>query len=93
MRPDFRHVENVPPLLLGVGWIHDLHVDVPLGIISPLNSLKHVPDHVIGILACDSSRLLCGEVFDSLLGLDVNLDVLERAILGQISDEREAFTL
>lgn len=88
MRPDLGHVENVPPVLLGFGWIHDLNVNIPLGIISPLDRLEHVPDHVIWIFTGNSSCLLCSEVLHSLLSFDVNFDVFERAILGHISDER-----
>lgn len=86
MRPDFGHVENVPPVLLGFSWVHDLNVDIPLGIISSVNGLKHVADHVIWIFTSNFSCLLRGEVLDSLLSLDVDFDVLEGAILGKISD-------
>lgn len=82
MWPDFGHVKDIPPIRLSLGRIHDLNKDVPLGIVSSLNSLEHVSDHVVWVFTRNSSSLLSGEVLYSLLSLDVNFDVLERAILG-----------
>jgi hypothetical protein len=84
MWPDFGHVKDIPPIRLSLGRVHDLNKDIPLGIVSSLDSLEHVPDHVIWVFTRNSSSLLCGEVLDALLGLDVNFDVLERAILEEV---------
>lgn len=77
VRPDFGHVEDVPPVLFRLGRIHDLNVDIPLGIVSSINSLEHISDHVVWVFACNSSGLLGSEILDSLLSLDVKFDVLE----------------
>lgn len=77
MRPDFGHVENVPPVLLSVGWVHDLNVDLPLGVVPAVNGLEHVSDHVVWVFACNAGSLLGSEVLDSLLSFDMDFDVLE----------------
>jgi hypothetical protein len=77
MRPNFSHVENVPPVLLSVGWVHDLNEDLPLGVVPSVNGLEHVSDHVVRVFACNAGSLLGSEILDSLLRLDVNFDVLE----------------
>lgn len=81
MRPDFGHVEDVPSKVDCLRWVHDLDVNVPLRVVSSFNSLKHILNHVVWILACNFSGLLSGEIFDPLLRFNVNLDVFKGAVL------------
>ena len=77
MRPDFGHVEDVPSISLCLSWIHDLNIDIPHRIIFSLNGLERIPYQVIRIFTCDLGCFLLSENFDSLLSLDVDLDVFE----------------
>ena len=81
MRPHLGHVENVPTVLFRFARVHDLDVDVPLRKISSSNSIEHVLDQMVGVLAGDSLSCLAVKVFHANGCLDVDLDILERAIL------------
>lgn len=81
MRPHFCHVKDVPPVRLRLLGIHDLHEDVPLGEVALLNGLEEVLRQIIRVLAGRLGGDVGGEVLDAGLGLDVELDVLECAVL------------
>lgn len=81
MRPHLGHVENVPLVRLRLLGVHDLHEDVPLGEVALLNGLEEVLGQEVGVFAGNLCGGLGGEVFDAVLGLEVELDVLEAAVL------------
>lgn len=81
MRPHFGHVENVPLVGLSLLGIHDLHEHVPLGEVALLDSLEEVLGEEVGVFARNLSSGSSGKVFDAILCLEVELDVLEAAVL------------
>lgn len=81
MRPNLGHVENVPLVRLRLLGIHNLDKDIPLGVVALLNSLKEVLGVEVRVFARNLGGGLGVEVLDALLGLEVELDVLEAAVL------------
>lgn len=81
MRPNLGHVENVPLVRLRLLGIHNLDKDIPLGVVALLNSLKEVLGVEVRVFARNPGGSLGVEVLDALLGLEVELDVLEAAVL------------
>lgn len=81
MRPDFGHIKDIPFVFLGLFGAHQLNVDIPHRIVTPLDSLKHVLDHVIRVLSGDLRSLLAAEILYPLLRFDVDFGVFERTIL------------
>lgn len=81
MRPNLGHVKDVPLVRLRILGLHHLDKDIPLGVVALLDSLKEVLRQEVGIL----SGNLCGglgvEVLCAALGLEVELDILEAAVL------------
>lgn len=97
MRPDLGHVEDVPLVGLRILGVHDLDIHIPHGIVTLLNMIVKILDQVIWVLSGDF-RGRCGiEVANALLGLDMNLDVLEGAVLhltvNFLSDKKSSETL
>ena len=81
VRPNLGHVKDVPLVLLGLFGAHQLDIDVPDGIVTPLDSLEHVADHKVGVLSGDLGSFFGREVLNSLLRFDVDFGIFERAIL------------
>lgn len=81
MRPDFRHIEDIPPIVFCLLRGHDLHVNVPEGAIALLNSLKEILDQEVRVLSSDLGRLVHGKILDALSSLDMYLHVFEGAVL------------
>ncbi len=81
MWPNLGHVEDVPLVALGLLGRHNLNVDVPDGIVTLLNRLEKIVYQKVWIFASDFGSSLSIKVLDPKLGLDVNLDVVERSIL------------
>lgn len=75
MRPDLRHIKDVPAVLLGLLWLHDLEVHGPGRIVARLYRIVHVGSMIVGILSGDFFSLLLGKVFDALLGLKMDFDI------------------
>jgi hypothetical protein len=80
MRPHFGHIENVPPVFLGILWIHYLKICRPAWEVFPFNCFKQILDIVIGIGSSNVGGFFIGEAFDTLIGFHVELDILEGAI-------------
>jgi len=80
MRPYFGHVEDVPPVFLGIFWIHHLKICCPTRKILAFNCLEEILDIVIRIGPSNLGGFFIGEAFDTLIGLQVKLDILERSI-------------
>jgi hypothetical protein len=81
VRPDLGHVENVPFVALGILEVHDLDIDVPYRIVTFLDRVEQILQQMIWVLASNFGCFLSGKVLDALLGLDMDLDVFEGAIL------------
>lgn len=81
VRPDFGHIKDIPLVIFSILGIHDLNIDIPNRIIPAFDCIKQVLQEKIRILSGHLLSFLAGEVLDTLLGFDMNLDVLERAIL------------
>lgn len=81
MRPHLGHVKDVPAVRLGVGRVHDLHKDVPLGVVAAVDGGVEVVDEVVWVLAGQPGGRLAVEVGDAQLALDVDLYVFEGAVL------------
>lgn len=81
MRPHFSHVEDIPLVGFGILGIHDLHADVPGGILISFNGLVHVLDEIVGVAAVDLLGLFTGKVLNPLLALQVEFDIFEGSIL------------
>lgn len=75
--PDFGHIKDIPAIVLGLGGIHYLDKNIPRGVVFSLDSLEHISNHVIGILAGNFGCLCLSEILDSLLGLHLDLDIFE----------------
>lgn len=82
-RQRLSRVEDVDRILLGHLWADDLAVDVPGGEVASLDVLVHRPRHVVGVGARALAGLGRSEVLVALVGLDVDLKVLERSVLEQ----------
>jgi hypothetical protein len=80
MRPDLRHVEDVPAVLLCLLWLHHLEEHGPGRIVATLNRVVHVSSMVIGILSCDLFCFRLLESLDTLIGLEMNLDINETSL-------------
>lgn len=81
MRPNFGHIEDIPPIVLSLGRVHDLDIDIPDRVVAFLNGLVEILDQVVGILAADLGRFFSGHVFHAKGGLDMDFDVFKRSIL------------
>lgn len=81
MRPHLGHVKDVPLVCLRILGIHNLDKDIPLGVVALLNSLKEVLGEEIGVFAGHLGGGLGVEVLGAPLGLEVELDILEAAVL------------
>ena len=90
MWPDLRHVEDIPTVVLSLRRTHHVNKNVPLRKFLSFDGLIHIPNHIVGILSCDPSCLFMCKVLHPLARLDVNLGVVEGAVLG-IIDQYEPF--
>lgn len=81
MRPNLGHVEDIPLVLLGLFGTHQLDIDVPDRIFTPVNSFKHVTYHKIRILPGDLGGFLGGKILNALLRFDVDFGIFEGAVL------------
>ena len=73
VRPGFGQVEGVVPVGFGLGEGHDLHLDVPDGIVAAFNGIKQVFALVVGVFTGHFLGLFVGEAVPALAGLKVIL--------------------
>lgn len=85
VRPDLGHVEDVPAVLLCLGRAHDLEIDLPRWVVTLGNGVVEVSRVSVRVLTSGLGCFILREVLDPLVGLDVNLDVVERAILSMLA--------
>lgn len=81
MRPDFRHVEDVPPVFDSIFRRHNLNGHSPAWIFLSLDGFEKVLQYVIWIFPRHLCSFCCSEVLDSLICFDMDLHVVEGAIL------------
>lgn len=81
VRPNLGHVEDVPLVRLRILGLHHLHKDIPLGVVALLDSLEQVLGQEVGVFAGHLCGGLGVEVLGAALGLEVELDILEAAVL------------
>jgi hypothetical protein len=81
-RPDFGDIKRVETELVGVCLLglHDLHVRRPLEVLTGFDGVPEISLRVVGILATCLDGLFVGELFLSVLGQEMVLDVHEVAI-------------
>ena len=73
--PDFGQIKDVPAEFLGLFRCQDLHVTSPRGEVARLDLLKEILSGVIGILSGHLAGGIIVEDFDSLVDLEVELDI------------------
>jgi len=81
VRPDFGHIKNIPLVVFSILGIHDLNIDTPNRIVPAFDCVEQILQEKVWILSGHLLSFLAGEVLDTLLGFDMNLNVFERAIL------------
>ena len=80
LRPDLGQVEDAPAEFLGLFGAEDLHVAGPRGVLSPLDGSKQVLCVPVWVACGKLAGLLISEGLAALIGLAVDLNVVERAI-------------
>jgi len=78
--PDLGQVEDIPAELLGLLGGEDLDVDGPGGVFALLDGLEQVLGVPVGVVGCELAGLLVVEGLGSLVGLEVDLDVVEGSV-------------
>ena len=80
MRPDLGQVKYVPAELLGLFGRQDLNVTGPAGEIARLDLFEEILSCIIGIIAGEVACGIVVEGLDALIDLEMELDVVERAV-------------
>ena len=71
LRPYFREVERIERARFGLLFGHELHIHRPFGKISFFDAFEEVAVMAFPVFSDDSFGFLVGEVFDALLGTEV----------------------
>lgn len=85
MGPDLGHVEDVPAIGFGVHGVHNLEVHCLRGTIPLGDGIVKIGSVIVWLFTSKFDRFFLGEVFDALVGLDVDLDIVDSAVLQRIS--------
>lgn len=80
MWPDLGEVKDIPPEFLGVGWGEDLNIACPRWVLASLDGVEEILGMPVWVFSRHSDRLIISEVFDTLVGLEMNLDIVEAAV-------------
>ena len=75
MGPDLGHIEDVPLVVGGISFGHDLNLHGPGGGVALGDVVEEVSGGVVTVLAFDSVGLGTSEVLDAGVSLEVPLDV------------------
>lgn len=75
--PDLGQIKDVEAELLGFLWRHNLDVDGPGWVVALLDGLEEILGAVIWVLGSQLAGLLVVEGLDTLIGAEVDLDVVE----------------
>lgn len=81
IRPSVRAVKDVNGRRVDLLRLHHLHAHRPSRIIAPVDGIEEVLDVVIGLFAGETDGRLGVHGFDSVVGLEVPLDVDIASIL------------
>lgn len=81
MRPDLCHVENVPSILFRLVGLHGLDVEGSGGKVAFLNRPKEVIAVIIWVVSRKFVRVRLLEVFNTLVRLEMELDVGEASVV------------
>lgn len=85
VRPDLGKIKDIPPELLSIGRIENLYITNPGWVIIVLYRVEQILSMPVRILGSHLGGFGVGEVFDALIGLAVNLNILKCAIwLGEL---------
>ena len=79
--PNFGQVKDVPAELLGLFRRDDLDVTCPAGEIARLDLVEEILSCVVGVFAREFARGVVVEGLDSLIDLEMELDIVEVAVL------------
>jgi len=74
MRPDLGDIENVPFILGGVSFGHDLDLHAPGGRLSRGDVIKQVSGSIIAILGGDLASFRSSQILDARVSVEVELD-------------------
>lgn len=80
MRPNLGDIEGIEAILLGIFRFHDLDINGPRRIFTTLNSIEKISSSVIRIFTSKTLSFRSLQVLDTLISLEVPLDVFEVAI-------------
>lgn len=80
LRPDFGEVEYVPSELFGLFRAENLEVAGPGRVVAVLNGIEQVLCMPVGVFCCHAAGFLIGKGFAALVGLAMDLDIVETAI-------------
>lgn len=81
MRPDFGHVQDLPSVCFCLLCCHNLNIGCPARKVAPLNVFKEILYVMVWVLSGNIRSFRVCEVFDSLVCLEVYLDVIECSVL------------
>jgi hypothetical protein len=81
LRPYFGHIEDVKAERFGLFGRHYLRVNGPGGEIAGFDGIVEVFGVVVWIFAGHIDGFFLGEGLDALIGLDVDFDIVEGAVL------------
>lgn len=79
--PNFGQVKDVPAELLGLFGGEDLDITSPAGEIARLDLVKEILRGIVGVFATEFARGIVVEGLDALIDLEVELDIVEVAVL------------
>lgn len=75
--PDLGDIEGVESVVLSILRIHDLDVDRPRRSFTAFDRLEEITSSIVGIFRSKLTSFSGSEVLDTLVGLEVPLDILE----------------
>lgn len=84
MRPDLGQVKNVPAVFFGLFRRHELRVDGVGRVVAAFDRVPQVGQEMVRVGRLTARGFSLGYTLESSIGLDVNLGIIEGAILVQL---------
>lgn len=81
LRPHLGQIEDVPAELFGLLGRKDLNVDSPSRVVTLLDRVEEILSVPVGVLTSQLASFVVGEVLDALIRLEMDLNVIEGAVL------------